>query len=265
VIILTGAISSCYKFYYPKHIPSRIKVLSEFQSLGNIGLIAEYWNAYLTATPDPIHIKATPHDKDYVRNFKLAEEVFTQPRIYVIKDMWMDTFSDTLHQFGRILVRKGDAFYIGQCWVNRYEIAYPTQTFTFSDLKFQGKIVNESLTKTGKAIMIGHEINYDKNLHFVYGPFITLKPGKYIVRFYLKSKENSSAASVCELDVSGNFGKEVVCSREIKETDFTETNYYSIFELSFDIPKPTEGIEFRIFYKGTNDLFFEKTELIEIK
>ena len=122
VIILTGAISSCYKFYYPRHIPSRIKVLSEFQSLGNIGLIAEYWNSYLSATPDPIRIKATPHDKDYVRNYKLVEEVLAQPRIYVIKDMWMDTFPDTLYQFGRILVRKGDSFYIGQCWVNQYEI-----------------------------------------------------------------------------------------------------------------------------------------------
>ena len=124
-MVLTGAISSVYKFYYPKHVPSRIKVLSEFQSLGNIGLISEYWNSYLSATPDPVSIKATPHDKDYVRNFQLAEEVFHQPRIFIIKDMWMDSFPDTIHQFGRTLVRKGDKIYIGQCWINQYEISYP--------------------------------------------------------------------------------------------------------------------------------------------
>jgi hypothetical protein len=122
VVILTGAFSSFYKFYYPKHIPARIKILSEFQSLGDIGLIAEYWNSYLSAAPDPIHIKATPHDKDYVRNYKLVEEVFNQPRIYIIKDGWCDSFPDTVRQFGRTLIKKGDKFYIGECWINQYEI-----------------------------------------------------------------------------------------------------------------------------------------------
>jgi hypothetical protein len=125
VIVFTGFISSFYKFYYPKHLPPTVKILSEFQSLGDIGLIAEYWNAYQSATPDPIHIKATPHDKDYVRNFKLVEEVFSQPKLYVIKDMWLDSFPDTLKQFNRTLVRKGGQFYIGGCWINQYEVVIP--------------------------------------------------------------------------------------------------------------------------------------------
>jgi hypothetical protein len=125
VMILTGAISSVYQFYYPKHIPSKIKVLSELQSLGNIGIIAEYWSAYLSATPDPVSIKATPHDKDYVRNHQLTEEVFYQPRIFIIKDGWMDSFPDTIRQFGRTLVRKGEEFYIADGWLNQYEIISP--------------------------------------------------------------------------------------------------------------------------------------------
>jgi hypothetical protein len=125
LMILTGAVSSVYQFYYPKHIPSRIKVLSDLQSLGNIGIIADYWSAYLSATPDPVAIKATPHDKDYVRNHQLAEEVFNQPRIFIIKDGWMDSFPDTIRQFGRILVKKGDEFYIAGGWLNQYEIKNP--------------------------------------------------------------------------------------------------------------------------------------------
>jgi hypothetical protein len=265
VMILTGAISSVYKFYYPKYIPSRIKVLSELQSLGNIGIIAEYWNAYLSATPDPIHIKATPHEKDYVRNYDLAEEVFNQPRIFIIKDMWMDSFPDTVRQFGRTLIKKGEEFYIAGGWLNQYEISYPFQSFHADDLKYQGMLVDDPVSKEGKAIMIGTKIPFDKNLHFVYGPFITLKPGKYVVRFYLKVLKNSSSISVCKLDVSGNYGKEVLVSRELRENDFVKISLYSIFELSFDLPKPTEGIEFRIFYTGSIDLFFKKTELIEIK
>jgi hypothetical protein len=265
VMILTGAISSVYKFYYPKLIPSRIKVLSELQSLGNIGIIAEYWNAYLSATPDPVHIKATPHDKDYVRNFGLAEEVFAQPRIYVIKDDWMDSFPDTIHQFGRTLAKKGDRFYMGQCWVNQYEISYPVQTFTFHDLKFQGRIVDDHLAKTGKAIMIGQEISYDKNRHFVFGPFRTLRPGAYIVRFYLKVKGNSSSSSVCELDISENFGKEVIASRRLTTLDFPQKDHYEEFDLGIDCPDQTRGVEFRIFYYGNTDLYFDHVNLLTIK
>jgi hypothetical protein len=122
VILLTGFISSFYKFYIPKYKPPLVKTLSEFQSLGDIGLIGEYWNAYQSATPDPIRIKATAHDKDYIRNPALSEQVFSQPNIYVIKDMWMDSFPDTLHQFGRTLVKRDTALYIGACWINRYEV-----------------------------------------------------------------------------------------------------------------------------------------------
>jgi hypothetical protein len=125
LVVLTGSVSSCYKFYFPHHKPPRVRILAQFQTLGDIGLIGEYWNAYLSASPDPVHIKATPHDKDYVRNFQLSQEVFKQPRIFIIKDMWLDSFPDTLHQFGRTLVRTGDSFYLGECWINQYVIVNP--------------------------------------------------------------------------------------------------------------------------------------------
>jgi len=265
VMILTGAISSVYKFYYPKHIPSRIKVLTEFQTLGDIGLISEYWNSYLSATPDPIHIKATPHDKDYVRNYKLTEEVFAQPRIYLIKDGWMDSFPDTIRQFGRTLVKKGEKFYIGECWINQYEIDYPSEIYFSSDLKYQGMLIDDPVSKGGKAILIGPGITFDKSRHFVYGPFVILKPGKYIARFYLKVKENSSAAFLAELDVSSAFGKEVIVSRKLTGSDFDKKDYYEAFDLNFECPQNTEGVEFRILYTGNTDIYFDRVNLLIVK
>ena len=125
LIVFTGFVSSFYKFYIPKHKPPTVKILSELQTLGDIGLIGEYWNAYVSATPDPVRIKATAHDKDYVRNYQLTEEVFAQPKIYIIKDSWLKSFPDTMQQFGRTLVRSGDSLYLGGSWINRYEIVFP--------------------------------------------------------------------------------------------------------------------------------------------
>ena len=90
--------------------------------MGNIGIIAEYWNAYMTASPDPLHIKVTAHDKDYVRNPDLVNEVFGQPKIYLIKDGWLESFPDTLVQFGRTLKKQGRSFHLADAWLNRYTV-----------------------------------------------------------------------------------------------------------------------------------------------
>jgi hypothetical protein len=120
--VIIGSLSGSLRFYYPEIKPSRIRVLSALRYMGNIGIIAEYWNSYMAASPDPVHIKATPQDKDYVRNFDLAKEVLEQPRIYLIREGMFKSFPDTVIQFGRTLKKKGSAIHIANSWLNRYEI-----------------------------------------------------------------------------------------------------------------------------------------------
>ena len=106
LIVLTGSFSSCYQFYFPERIPPTTRLLNELKPLGDIGIIADYQLAYVSASADPAHIKATPHDKDWVRNGYLMSEVFRQPRIFLIKDNWLKVFPDTINQFGHILIKK---------------------------------------------------------------------------------------------------------------------------------------------------------------
>jgi len=120
-VVIIGSLSGSLRFYYPEFRPSRIRVISALKYMGNIGIIAEYWNSYMSASPDPMHIKATPHEKDYVRNPALAVEVLTQPKIYLIKDGWLASFPDSIIQFGRTLRKKGHPFHIADAWLNRYE------------------------------------------------------------------------------------------------------------------------------------------------
>ena len=122
IVVVIGSLSGCVRFYYPQIKPSRIRILSAMRSMGDIGIIAEYWNSYLTASPDPVHIKATPHDKDYVRNPELATEVFLQSRIYLIKDGWLESFPDSIVQFGRVLKKRGNSIHLADSWLNRYEV-----------------------------------------------------------------------------------------------------------------------------------------------
>lgn len=124
-LVLVGAISPIHtmKYVSPKTLRPMADVVGEFQQLGEIGVIAEYWNSYRTSCPNPDMIKATPHDKSDVRNHDLAEAVLAQDNIYIINDLWMNYFPDTLTQFGRVLVKEGEPFRIGDCDVCKYDKA----------------------------------------------------------------------------------------------------------------------------------------------
>lgn len=118
-----GAVSTVYsyKYIFPRSLKPKADLVREFNRLGKTGIIADYWNSYGTSFADPDLIKATPFEySGAVRNLSLADSVFAQPKIIVIKDLWMDDFPDTLTQFGRILIRKDSAFFIGDCWANEY-------------------------------------------------------------------------------------------------------------------------------------------------
>lgn len=122
-LVMIGAISPVHtmKYVNPKRLTPMADVVGEFRQLGEIGVIAEFWNSYRTSCPDPDMIKATPHDKSDVRNWELVDMVFEMDNIYVIKDMWMDTFPDTLNQFGYVLLKSGEPFRMGDCDVCKYD------------------------------------------------------------------------------------------------------------------------------------------------
>jgi hypothetical protein len=120
-----GAVSTVYsyKYVFPKSLRPKTDLVREFNRLGKIGIIADYWNSYGTSFANPDLIKATPFDHSgAVRNPAMADSVFAQPTIILIKDMWMDDFPDTINQFGLTLIREDSAFFIGECWVNEYTI-----------------------------------------------------------------------------------------------------------------------------------------------
>ncbi len=122
VTLLAGALSTPWHLRYvsPGSLRPEITLRREFLQMAPVGIIAGYWNAYITAAAAPDVIKATPHEGDKNRNISITEEVFEMPKILVIGDMWLDTFPDTLRQYGHTLIKKGDSFEMGGCRVQEY-------------------------------------------------------------------------------------------------------------------------------------------------
>jgi len=123
--VLTGGVGTIYnmKYIYPKTLTPKVKIVGEFQKLGRIGIISGYWESYITSCVNPDLIKATPYDSPWsvAKNEEIIEEVFRQPKLYIIKDNWLDIFNDTIQQYGRTLIKDGNEFRMGDCCVCEYK------------------------------------------------------------------------------------------------------------------------------------------------
>jgi hypothetical protein len=263
LVMLASIVSGVFSFYYPQRMKPAVELATEFKALGKIGIIAEYWNSYINACPDPDNIKATPNDKDTYRNEKMIDEVFDQPAIYVIKDMWMNTFPDTLEQFGYTLKKKGTQFFIGGCYTCQYEKAKTYKVYYLADLKTnRGKIITD--TASGMQLLLADSIDRDNNSSLEFGPFIHLGKGKYKVLFHLKVENTSRNDTLAILDVSNDWGKEILAKRYLLASDFIDAGNFEDIELSFEADKRLTSTEFRITYTGKRKLWFDYMELVEL-
>ena len=124
ITLLTGGLGSIYnlKYIWPGTLKPRYEELSELKKLGKAGVIGDYWNSYVCSIAAPDSIISTPHQNSEVRNHDLVDKVFRQPSLYLVKDWWLDSFPDTITQFGHELIRSGSEFQLGGLSLNRYEL-----------------------------------------------------------------------------------------------------------------------------------------------
>lgn len=121
-----GGLSPVYsmRHVYPKTLRPRIDIALELKQLSDkpIGIVAEYWNSYVNAAADPDFIVATPHQNSDVRNESRSDKVFECDNVFIIRDMWLDSFPDRMEQFGRVLIKSGDEFRIAGSNMCRYSV-----------------------------------------------------------------------------------------------------------------------------------------------
>jgi hypothetical protein len=259
IVVFIGSVSSFNKFFFPERLPSRLTAMGDFKKLVDFGLISDYWDAYLIASIDPKHIVATPHDKDNVRNRYLTELVFKMPKLYLARDGWMKSFPDTITQFGHILSRKGSEFKVATIALCQYERVYYKRKFSCEEMQHQGIVTSDPLAGSGKSVVIGND--YDRNKHFIYGPFLSLQHGTILVQYSLKSAPDLNTRNIAVLEISIEYGKKVIASQAIRSCDFQRRDSYQLFDLKTTLDKDYKGVEFRILYLGGPDLYFDRVEL----
>jgi hypothetical protein len=202
---------------------------------------------------------ATPHDQDNVRNHYYPEQVFRMPKLYLAKEGWMDSFPDTITQFGHILSRTGSELTVANITLCQYERVLFKRTFSGEEMQHQGTVMPDSLAGSGKSVTIGND--YDRNKHFIFGPFLSLQHGTILVQFSLKSEPDLATRNLAVLEISAEYGKKILATEAIRSCDFHRRDTYQMFEIKTALDKDYKGVEFRILYFGGPELSFDRIEL----
>ena len=125
---ILALILACTNFIHfihaePKTLKPMVSVVADLQNLGKVGLIGSYWYSYISSVANPESIVSTPYDGDAVRNYEVAESVFSQDAIYLIKNSWFAEFPDSTFQFNHLLIKTGKAFDISDRTICEYTLA----------------------------------------------------------------------------------------------------------------------------------------------
>ena len=241
-----------------KYTPLRSTIL-ELNKLGEIGIIGDYWDAYRCSIANPENIKSTPHEGEDIKNTDRISEVFRQPKIYLSKDMWFNEFPDSIQQFGVMLYKYSDEFFLGGSNLCAYKPKKLNEIYTLDDLKFDSTV----LDKTSSSLKVNPEDKKHLNKHLVYGPDITLVPGTYRVRFFCSSSGLPSTSKPLTIDISSEFGQKSLFQKDIGHAELVQGKPY--VTCTFTVENLEQHVEFRLLYSGFNPIEFKQLEVFQLK
>lgn len=215
----------------------KYSTVEEINKLGNIGIIGGYWQTYILSAVNPEQIKSSTHQKDDIKNPNRIYEVLNQPKIYMIRDSWMDSFPDTLIQFRCHFKKKGKPFYLADANLCEYEVN--RSLVLNSDWLYSN---NQNTLNADKTIQVNRA--EQNGFHSIFGPKIIITKGEYIVEFYLSDVEIDSLSEDIIADVTSNSGEHTLVSSFLNAGTYNQEK--GCFTLHFSTETLQKETEFRI-------------------
>lgn len=226
----------------------------ELNKLGEIGLIGDFWEAYKLSIANPRQVKGTAHqDSDLKNNYERIHDVILQPKVFVSKEMWLESFPDTLNQFGYVLVKKGEPFFLAGSNLCEYKVFLWDEKTDFelniNNLTQSGGVVNNDGTVTFKS-------GDKRTSHSIYGPKYSLGIGKHTIEFYLSGLDVKNLQKELIADISYNFGQDIIIEKPLNKSNYNAEK--GCFSFTFYVDRPILHTEFRILEMKSMDYTFHK-------
>ncbi len=72
----------------------------ELLQLYDKGIIGSYWFSYAISAQNPERIAATPRQGDWMRNHTEKKKVLSRDTIFIVRNLWLESYPKTLNQYG---------------------------------------------------------------------------------------------------------------------------------------------------------------------
>ncbi len=120
--MISGAFSSIWemKYFFPKSLESKAEIMAELNPNHRIVVLGNYWNSYIHSVVKPDKVYSIVKEDDLIRDWSMVERFLQFDTIYVNRDMWMDSFPDSLYQYGNVYIKHGEEFKIADSHMNLY-------------------------------------------------------------------------------------------------------------------------------------------------
>ncbi len=143
-----------------------------------------------------------------------------------------------------------------------FELKYDHNIFESEAMEHSvGSVVIDPDASEGKSIMAEKE-KYNAG-YLLFGPYVTLAPGRYKVSYQMKVDDNTLKRSVAILDVASELGQRVLAKKGIIGNDFKKANVYQPIDLTFNIKKAMPKLEFRIKFLGGVNMWVDYVDVVQ--
>jgi len=228
--------------------------LQDVKKLGSCGILGNYWFTYNLASANPSEIIAAPREGEFIRNLRQLPALFAKSEIYMVRNDWMETFPDSVVQYGVTLRKSAEPFQIRNAEICAYQKGKYRNTFTRRQLSSR----NAEVLADSTSLHINNE-NKEFGDFVVFGPFTLMNAGTYRIKFHINNTDSLNDG-LLKFDISSGWGGRVYAVREVKSRDLKGK---AVVEIKANISNLINGVEFRIFLKGKNSFVFEKVEVVQ--
>jgi hypothetical protein len=103
------------------------------------------------------------------------------------------------------------------------------------------------------------------NVHMAYGPYISMSPSQYLVRFYLKvDSVQDNTKPLVKLDITANDGSRTLAERDLTRNAFAALNTYQPFTFYFSLYETMNRVEFRVYHYGRATVTLDRVEMEQL-
>jgi hypothetical protein len=136
--------------------------------------------------------------------------------------------------------------------------AVNNHTYQAEEMQHQIGVIIRDIDAMGSQVVYHDVTAFPVTGFLTYGLYRSYQPGVYEANFRLKTGDKTTTDMIARIEVVADYGREIITTQELRETDFFEPHTYQNVILPYKLNDTTHNVEFRVFSYGTAEIWVDE-------